>query len=146
MSPILLHVGETGGEDNQLRQYLVTNPQNWTWVVLQEQSQLGAWADLAPEWETHSRNAAITLDQMIEATGGDTIFFMTWGRRDGDDVFPDFLSMNRRLGIGYERYVAATSRVDRPTKVAPVGLAFQHVYEQLARMGMDPTTPGSDFL
>jgi hypothetical protein len=133
------------GEDNQLRKWLVTEPKNWTWVVLQEQSLVGSWVDAFAQWD-YSRDAAVQLNQMIASTGGATIFFMTWGRRDGfDSQMPDFLSMNKRLDIGYHRYAQATSTPERPTRVAPVGLAFQRVYEQNVLDGIDPLTSGADF-
>ena len=119
------------GEDNLLRNFLVTDALNWTWVVLQEQSQIGGYVDVYSDYY-YSTEAAIQLNNMVNETGGETIFFMTWGRRNGDaqnlDIYPDFLTMNARLAKGYQGYVEATSTPERPTTLAPVGMAFERVY------------------
>ena len=57
------------------------------------------------------------------------MYFMTWGRRDGDKVNkqinPDFTTMQKRLSDAYHKL---GQRTDTP--VAPVGKAWAIVHEQ----------------
>jgi hypothetical protein len=82
------------------------------------------------------------LDALIAAKGGQTVLMMTWGRRDGDGenpkLYPDYLTMQSALTEGYLRYVEQKSSDERPLWVAPVGLAFQHIYLALEGEGLDP--------
>lgn len=113
-------------------------------IVLQEQSQIPGFPDDSSEL-VDSRAAALTLDAAAQAHGGETLFLMSWGRREGDptnaDRYPDFLTMQGHLAQGYLAYVAQTSTEDRPTFVAPVGLAFQAAYEDTASASGDPLEP-----
>jgi hypothetical protein len=117
-------------------------------VVLQEQSQIPGFSSDSGTL-ADSRAAAIALDAAAVAHGGQTVFFMTWGRREGDssnsELYPDFLTMQGRLTEGYKNYVDDTSTADRPTFLAPVGLAFQAAYEQTASTGADPLDPDGLF-
>ena len=65
--------------NKSLRNWLVTDPKPWTWVVLQEQSLVGGLKNTPTNHYRSSLKAAIKLDQMIAATGGDTIFFSNLG-------------------------------------------------------------------
>jgi hypothetical protein len=146
---LIQHLADAkGDEETQLRKWLVTDPEPWTWVVLQEQSQIPGLFDYSYEFE-ESLFAASQLDRIIASTGAGTIFYTTWGRRNGDDVFfgiyPNFLGMNIRIVEGYHRYFAATNTAERPTKVAPVGQAFEYIYQYLIDQGLDPLASASDF-
>lgn len=117
-------------------------PQDW--VLLQEQSQIPGF----PETESYvvdSRAAARELDAAAAGAGAQTLFFMTWGRRDGDsdnpELYPDFPTMNALLVEGYRRYVADAAEDGSPAWVAPVGLAWEAVWAAEA----DPTDPESSF-
>lgn len=129
-----------------LRQVLVTDPTPWDWVTLQDQSQVPGFYDW--DWEGteyfRSTQAAIELDDMIADLGGQTMFFMTWGRRDGDknnpQIFPDFLTMQDKLEEGYRRYQEATSTASRPTFIAPVGLVFKTIFMDELNTGTEPTS------
>jgi len=136
-------LGENG-QDNQLRSLLVTNPPSSAWVTIQEQSQVAGFVDYSSLFGP-SLQAAVELDGLVQQSGGETIFFMTWGRRDGDKnnlwLWPDFLTMNADLTEGYRRYAEATN----DAKVAPVGLAFEYIYRDLVDQGVDPLQPGSEF-
>jgi hypothetical protein len=140
---------DSGDDTNTLRRLLVTEPKNWDWVTLQEQSQTAGFVDY-PFLYSASLEGAIGLDAYVKATGGETVFFMTWGRRNGDSqnsaLFPDFLTMNTKLVEGYQRYVEETSTAQRPTKLAPVGMAFEIIYRGLLELGLDPLESGSDFV
>ena len=139
-------------DGSSLQGLLQTNPLDWKWVVLQDQSQVpGFWAydDGPGSIFGNSLNAAVELDDMVSATGGETMFFMTWGRRHGDNnnpgMFPGFLTMQDKITEGYMRYVKETSTSSRPTYVAPVGLVFQTIHNDLIDEGVDPTDEGSLF-
>ncbi|MES2639271.1 MAG: hypothetical protein V4850_07295 [Myxococcota bacterium] len=118
------------------------------WVFLQEQSQIPGFpegqADLVA-----SREAAVTLDGYAASTGAQTMFLMTWGRRAGDDqnpdTYPDFETMQAALTAGYLDYVARASEDGSDAWVAPVGLAWARVYDDVVAGGLDPLDPTSPF-
>lgn len=118
------------------------------WVILQEQSQIPGFPDGQADVEA-SRDAAVELDTLAAGTGGETMFLMTWGRRDGDasnpDLYPDFLTMQARLTEGYVTYVDLASADGTPAWIAPAGLAWQRVYEDVLADGGDPTASDSPF-
>ncbi|HPF91194.1 MAG TPA: hypothetical protein PLL57_11085 [Flavobacteriales bacterium] len=103
------------------------NLEHWDFVVLQEQSQLGALP-----FEITSTEAS--ADQLVELIRSNDpcsmpVFYMTWGRRDGDDLncasFPfmcTYAGMQQALTANYgalaEEYDAFT---------APVGEAWRMV-------------------
>ncbi|MDP2317617.1 MAG: MYXO-CTERM sorting domain-containing protein [Pseudomonadota bacterium] len=118
------------------------------WVVLQDQSQIPGFpagqADLVA-----SQEAAVTLDTLAAATGAQTLFLMTWGRRDGDEqnpeLYPDYPTMQAALAAGYLDYAARASEDGTPAWVAPAGLAWARVYDDLVAAGLDPLDPTSPF-
>lgn len=139
------HLADADGSngDTALRDLLVTGGHSWDVVVLQEQSQVPGFPMTQPEWQ-QSRDGAVGLDALVAAQGADTLFFGTWGRRDGDTQnawrFPDYSTMQGYLDEGYDAYRQATSTELRPTFVAPAGTAFQRVHDDLVASGVDPTT------
>jgi hypothetical protein len=96
---------------------------DWDYVVLQEQSQVPSLPD--PHLKGFF-DAATTLDKHIRDSGAKTVFFMTWGRRDGDkhnrQINPDFETMQRRLAASY-REIA----LQRDALLAPVGEAYARI-------------------
>ena len=127
---------------------LVTDADQREWVVLQDQSQIPGFQQSSSYWKD-SMSGAETLNTIVAEAGAETMFFMTWGRRDGDSQnptrYPDFSTMQEKLMDGYLSYVDATSAKDRPTWVAPVGLAFAHIYNGLVDQGEDPSATDSAF-
>ena len=145
------HLADADGTngDRPLRQALVTGADTeWDLVVLQDQSQIPAFPMGQAEWIA-SRDAAAGLDDLIAPTGAHTMFFLTWGRRDGDSMnpgrFPDFRTMQGLLTEGYVAFRDATSTEVRPTFVAPVGPAFELVYDDVIADGGTPESSGSSF-
>jgi len=57
---------------------------NWDYVILQEQSQLPSFPDNDVATQVYPYAAA--LDSMIKASSpcATTLFYMTWGRQNGD--------------------------------------------------------------
>ena len=145
------HLADADGSngDRPLRQALVTGPDtDWNLVVLQEQSQIPGFPRGQTDW-IQSRNAAVRLDELIEPTGAHTMFFVTWGRRDGDSENPgrfrDYRTMQGLLTDGYLAYRDASSTESRPTYVAPVGPAFELVYDDVLVAGRTPEDAGTAF-
>jgi len=134
-----MHQNDAVTEGSTLNNFL-DGDTPWSWVVLQEQSQVGGF------WQSGSLSAAVSLDAAIHEASpdGQTIFFMTWGRRNGDpqnpSIYPNFLAMNARLEMGYRQYVSATPG----SLFAPVGLAFLYIYEMDQSDGIaDPANDAS---
>jgi hypothetical protein len=144
------HLQEADGTagDTGLRQSLVSNPKPWDFVVLQDQSQIPGYYEVSGFFD-QSLQSAVKLNELIEDTGAETIFFLTWGRRDGDSrnhwIFPDFPTMQERLIEGYRQFAEATSSETRRTTVAPVGPAFQIIYDRYLELRMDPLDSESNF-
>lgn len=119
------------------------------WVVLQEQSEIPGFPQSNPEWQA-SAAAADTLDGWAEASGAETVLFLTWGREAGDDanpdLYPDYPTMQALLEDGYLAIRDRLSTEARPVWVAPVGLAFQAVYDAEVAAGRDPLAPGGAFV
>ncbi len=140
------HASKSDGSqgDTEWRLALVTGEDagTWDWVVLQDQSQVPGFPQTSGEWLA-SRDGAVLLDGMIEDGGGETVFLLTWGRRDGDSYnpsrYPDFLTMQEQLTEGYLAYAEACGEDGSPAWIIPAGLAFQQVYDGLVDEGVDPT-------
>lgn len=140
----------TTGVGRYLHNELRDTPSEWKWVVMQDQSQVPGFHQW--DWEGtsfyDSLQAAINFNDLIEAAGAQTMFYMTWGRREGDngnkEIFPDFLTMQAELIEGYNRYREATSTAQRPTYIAPCGLVFRTIYMDYVNAGEDPV--GDDTL
>lgn len=101
--------------------------QPWDFVVMQEQSQLGA----LPVDVTNTELGALQLLADIEQNDECTypVFFMTWGRENGDaELCPDFPFMCTYDGMQQglrNNYVALANWNDAYT--APVGAAWKQV-------------------
>ncbi len=119
----------------------------WTWVVLQDQSQVPGFPESEPVVQ-ESLAALPALDAAAALAGARSALFMTWGRREGDptnaELYPDFPTMNDRLDAGYRAYAAAFAS-DRAPQVVPVGRAFAAVYELALARGEDPLQADAPF-
>lgn len=138
------------GDDTAQRQALVTGQDAGTWafVFLQDQSQVPGFPTTEVMWQA-SRDGAVVLDGLADAGGAETMFLLTWGRRDGDSsnptLYPDFSTMQDRLTEGYLAYVDAVSGADHQAWIAPAGLAFREVHDDLVAAGEDPLATDSAF-
>jgi hypothetical protein len=116
----------------------------WDFVVLQDQSQTPA---VFPD---KFKNAAIGLDKLIDASGAKTVFYQTWGRRDGDKMnikrFPDYKSMQDVLSKNYTSVAKQCDAI-----LAPVGDTWAAVRKTkpdlgkalYARDGSHPSAKGA---
>jgi hypothetical protein len=99
----------------------------WSYVVLQEQSQRPAFspAQVALEVYPYAR----TLDSLIHVSSpcAKTVFFMTWGRKYGDQsncaFYPPVCTFEGMTGRLRDSYVQMG--IDNDTYIAPVGIAFK---------------------
>ncbi len=111
---------------------LGTGTEHWDFVVLQGQSQIPGLPQDDPDWLS-SLDAVVQLDQLARTAGADTVLMLTWGRRDGDQKYPermgDFTDMQDALTAGYLAYADAIATDDRPVTVAPVGLAWAAIHD-----------------
>ena len=143
------HLADAGQEGEKLHELLALEGAVWNVVVLQEQSVIPAYHEaVAFEWYD-SLAASAGLDGLAEAAGADTVFLMTWGRRDGlsqdAEMLPDYPTMQALLAGGYEKYQAYTSTPERPTLIAPAGLAWQVIWDDAVTAGEDPLDPDGLF-
>ncbi|MDP6869296.1 MAG: hypothetical protein QGI21_00790 [Candidatus Poseidoniaceae archaeon] len=124
------------------------NNGDWDWVVLQDQSQVPGFPRSQQEWIA-SKDGAVQLAEIIEDNDGETILMMTWGRRSGDSNnawrFPDFSTMQDELASGYLDYRDNITANGDTVWVAPVGLAFEHIHDNVLADGDDPTSSGNLF-
>jgi hypothetical protein len=138
--------------DPPLRQVLLSGPdavRDWDFVILQAQSQIPGFDPMNPETR-ELFSAAATIHDIAAKGGATTVLLMTWGFWGGDTqnvlLYPDFVTMSRRLEAGYVRLARAlTSSTAERCLVAPAGVAFRAVFEQEIAMGIDPKSKESLF-
>lgn len=115
----------------------------WTYVVLQEQSQIPALGGYRGQV---MYPAARELVSKIRAIGATPIFFLTWAHRGGwpEYSMDDYESMQRKIEEGY---MAIAQELNVP--VAPVGSAWRTVVLQYPDVnlwredGSHPTMQGT---
>ena len=140
------HADNAESNGNQWHTTLTNN--QFDYVILQDQSQVPSFPTTETMWQ-NSKNGAIRLDSMIEAAGAETIFFMTWGYRDGDSnnawLNPDYPTMQANLEAGYNMYAENITTANRAPYIAPVGLAYKAIYDGIVAGGGTPTDQGTLF-
>ena len=105
--------------------YNVMASQNWDYVVLQGQSQEPSFP--YGQVNTQTLPFAMQLADSTQAisTCSQAMFFMTWGRQNGDpqwDSINTFDKMNDRLRLAYLRFADSSN-----ASVSPVGVAWKYV-------------------
>ena len=112
-----------GSELQTLFQSRCGGTEPWTFVVLQEQSQIPGFPAETAQFQA-SLNAARSWGERIRACGATPVLFETWGRLRGDEgnpeLFPDYTTMQDRLDEGF-----AAMREAGALTSAPVGAAFR---------------------
>jgi len=114
------------------------NQQPWDYVVLQEQSQMPAFppSQVATDVYPYAKR----LDSLIHINNSctETVFYMTWGRKNGDASncagYPPictFAGMNARLR---ESYLQMSQ--DNHATASPVGAAWQQVRNTYAAIDL----------
>ena len=101
--------------------------QPWDFVVLQEQSQLGALPLDITDTEIGALQLVAAIEQNDECTY--PVFYMTWGRQNGDDLncadFPFMCTYDGMQQGLRDNYVALAEAND--AYVSPVGVAWKQV-------------------
>jgi len=128
------------------------------WVVLQEQSEIpGLFMSNFKDEFLNSSQAIKLLDAQIKEFGNSqhdtqTILFQTWGRLHFDDnnaemmrIYDNFPDHMYKIASGYREFQKSISKPERKALIAPVGFAFQTVYDSLVEQGLDPEQGGSKF-
>ncbi len=131
-----------------IREWLVTAPPPWDFVVLQEQSQIPGFPAGNPEHDA-SVDAAVALAGYAEAAGATPVLFETWGYRTGDpqnaDLFTDYPVMQDRLDAGFDEIAAAIAAAGKAPVRLRAGAAFRVVYDAALAAKEDPLAPGALF-
>ena len=139
------HADDADQQGNELNTKL---SERYDYVVLQDQSQVPSFPTDSEFW-IESNNAVEDLNERIITEGGQTILFMTWGRKDGDANNalrnPDYLTMQLHLQQGYEMYLENSTTDEKPIFLAPVGLAYKNLYHKVNQTGVDPTQGSNSF-
>jgi len=125
----------------------------WGFVVFQEQSHVpGLCCHTSPMYTdstfASSAQAVVELDRMAAARGARTVLYQTWGRRDGHKTRPyigTFTAMNDAVIEGYKHYASLITHAGRVPVVAPVGVAFRLIYDDVVAVGQDPADSSSLF-
>ena len=140
------HADNAESNGNQWHTTLTNN--QFDYVILQDQSQVPSFPTTESYWQ-NSKNGAIRLDSMIENAGAETIFFMAWGYRDGDSnnawLNPDYPTMQANLEAGYNMYAENITTAERAPYIAPVGLAYKAIYDEIIADGGTPTDQNTLF-
>ena len=141
------HYGNVNTSGNQWNTTLSNSA--WDYVVLQDQSQVPSFPRTDTYW-IDSKDAAISLADRIDDENSEVVLLMTWGRRAGDAQNPvrnpDFPTMQANLESGYLDFQAnMTSNTNATVWVAPVGLAWESVYDSVVANNATPTLPGNTF-
>ena len=121
----------------------------WDYVVLQDQSQVPSFPRNNTYW-IDSKDAAILLADRIDDEGSEVVLLMTWGRRSGDAQNParnpNFPTMQGNLESGYADFQSnMTANTNATVWMAPVGLAWEAVYDDVIANNGTPTLPGNTF-
>ncbi|NJK63331.1 MAG: hypothetical protein HC921_12200 [Synechococcaceae cyanobacterium SM2_3_1] len=144
------HQADYNTEGTAIRNWLLTRPDStpdWDLVVLQPQSQITGFAP-SQQKNLEQKRAAFTLHQQITRLGARTMLLMTWGYAEGDsgnpNIYPDYLAMQDRLNQGFLALRSTLAEIREPV-LAPVGPAFELVYEDLKKQRQDPLAENSRF-
>ena len=119
---------------NNNNTYNAMNSENWDYVVLQAQSQEPSFP--FGQVNTQTLPFAMQLADSAQAisTCSQAMFFMTWGRQNGDpqwDSINTFDKMNDRLRLAYLRFADSSN-----ASVSPVGVAWQYVRENYPNINL----------
>ena len=105
--------------------YQKINSENWDYIFIQGQSQEPSfpWSQVNSQSLPYAVQIADSAHQSWPCT--QAIYFMTWGRENGDpqwDSINTFNKMNLRLRNAYLRFADSSN-----SSVSPVGIAWKHI-------------------
>ena len=123
----------------------------WDFVVLQEQSQYPSFPQSQVEAEVFPYAAQLVEAVYSASPCAEPMFYMTWGRRDGDaqnaQYFPVLGTYDGMDSMLYERYVYMAEAND--ASVCPVGRVWRSLREHHSEIelyqsdGSHPSTAGT---
>lgn len=117
-----------GHSTNQMSQNMISQG-DWDFVVLQEQSQIPSFP--LSQVQTQCFPNAATLDTMINSANpcAETVFFMTWGRKNGDagncPNWPPVCTYQGMDSLLFDRYMQMAE--DNEAIVSPVGAVWRFI-------------------
>ena len=118
------------------------------YVALQDQSQVPSFPTTSEYWQD-SKDGAVTIAEMADDIGAEIVLFQTWGYRNGDANNqwrnPDYPTMQAHLESGYRLYAENITARGLPVYIAPVGMAYHQLYDEVLDAGGDPTADGTLF-
>ena len=104
---------------------------HWDYVVLQEQSQRPSFPDHQVEQQVFPFAAFLNTFIKTENPCAETIFYMTWGRKNGDanncSVWPPVCTYEGMDSLLFLRYMQMTHQND--AIVSPVGAVWKFIRE-----------------
>lgn len=102
---------------------------NWDFVVLQEQSQLPSFPESQVEVEVYPYAKKLDSIVNIHNACGETVFYMTWGRKNGDasncPIWPPvctYYGMDSLLSLRYKTMADTNNAL-----VSPVGAVWKYI-------------------
>lgn len=106
--------------------YDALNNRTWDYVILQEQSLIPA---VAPNL---MYTPARTLDRLIKSANGQTVFFMTWAYKNGQDLneygVNKDASREEMQTLLADSYISISKELD--SLLSPAGIAFMRCAEK----------------
>lgn len=118
-------------------QYLLGNTE-WDYVVLQEQSQCPSFPPSQVATEVYPFAESLCNDIRFNSSCAEPVFFMTWGRENGDSqncvFYPPictYSGMQERLIESYTEMAQSNDAL-----LAPVGIAWQNIREEYPELNL----------
>lgn len=107
---------------------------NWDFVILQEQSQRPSFPDAQVATDVYPY--AQRLNDTIEKYNacGETMFFMTWGRENGDPQWTPISTYDGMQGRLRNTYLTMTA--DNNAVCSPVGAVWKYVRDSFPTIGL----------
>ena len=108
------------------------NSKPWDYVVLQEQSQLPSFPDSQVENSVYPYAAALNNQILANNACTETLFYMTWGRKNGDaqncPMWPPVCTYVGMDDLLAQRYMQMAT--DNNAEVSPVGAVWRAIITQ----------------
>lgn len=102
---------------------------DWDYVVLQEQSQLPSFPDSQVQNNVYPYAAALNQEIKDNNPCAETLFYMTWGRKNGDQFncggWPPVCTYEGMDDLIRDRYIAMAN--DNDALLSPVGAVWRYI-------------------
>ena len=108
------------------------NSKPWDYVVLQEQSQLPSFPENQVQTSVYPYATALNNQILANNSCSETLFYMTWGRKNGDaqncSFFPPLCTYVGMDDLLAQRYLQMAT--DNNAEVSPVGAVWRAIITQ----------------